>query len=557
MDKKVKKTNSFMKNVLILGFSQILIKVLGLIYKLVITNIDGFGDMGLGYYSAGYQIYALLLTLSSIGIPSVLSKLVSERLAKGDKSGAQRIFKLSIYFFGTLGLIFSIGLFFGADFIATNFLNVPATAYVMKVLAPAIVFVSLSAVLRGYFLGQQNMKPSSISQTLEQFFNCILSITFVYACLGKDPYIMAAAGNLSTTVAIILAFIYLILYYKGNKIVPDKNQISPEHKKSNKQLLFIILSISIPITISSIIGVISSVIDTATVSNCIQIAFKDFGLTKEALEELAMTKQGIVSKIDTLITFPLAINTAFSTALVPAVAESIAKNDKKTAAKRLSFSIFASLLIILPCAMGFCILANPILKMIYPSASEGAFILQLSCITMIFTAINSVLNGGLYGLNSTKIPAIALGCGVVVKTILNIILISNPDINIIGTAIGSICCQLVAFFICYRATKSKIKLNLNFTKNVLKPIIATLIMGAFVYISYKFFGKYTGNTISTLLSIIVGVITYSGAIIFMKLLTKEELLMVPFGSKIYSILVKLGIYKEDLNENFEKSEEIK
>ena len=172
-EKGLKRTaNSFMKNVVILIFSQLLIKVLGLVYKLVITNVPGFGDTGLGYYSAGYQIYALLLTLSSIGIPSVISKLVSERIAIGDTKGADRIFRVAFKLFTTIGFVLSIGLFFSADFIATNILNVPDVAYVMKVLSPAIVFVAMSAVLRGYFSGQQNMKPTSVSQTLEQFLTC-------------------------------------------------------------------------------------------------------------------------------------------------------------------------------------------------------------------------------------------------------------------------------------------------------------------------------------------------------------------------------------------------
>lgn len=207
----------------------------------------------------------------------------------------------------------------------------------MRVLAPAIVFVSISAVLKGYFAGQQNMKPTSVAQTLEQFLNCVLSITFVYACIGKDAYIMAAAGNLSTTLAIMITFVYLINYYKRNKLEINPEQRSPERRKTNKELLRTILGISIPITISSIISVISSVIDTATVSNCIQYAYQNSGMTKEALETLAMTKAGILSKIDTLVTFPLAINTAFSTALVPSISESMAKKEYGVASKRLSF----------------------------------------------------------------------------------------------------------------------------------------------------------------------------------------------------------------------------
>ena len=545
---KQNKGTSFLKNVAILIVSQLLVKILGFIYRLVITNAEGFGNTGVGYYAAGYQIYSLLLTLSSTGIPSVVSKLVSERLATGDKAGAQRIFKISMIFFATLGLAFSILLYAGAGFIANNILNVPDTIYVMRVLAPAIVLVSISAVLRGYFSGQQNMKPTSISQTLEQFFNCVLSITFVYACIGKDAYIMAAAGNLSTTLSIVISFTYMVLYYRKTKIVPEKTQKSPERGKSNWELLKIILAISIPITIGSIVSVIGSVIDTATVSNCIQIAYSNTGMTKEALETLAMTKSGILSKVDTLVTFPIAINTAFSTALVPAISESIAKKEYNLARKRMAFSLFASILIIFPCAMGFTVLADPILKMLYPSASDGALILQLSTIPMIFIALSHTLSGGLYGLNKSKIPAIALAVGIIIKTILNIILIRIPDINIVGAVIGSIACQFVAFTISYRVLKLNLNLKIDRKKTIVKPLWATIIMGVAVYIAYTISHQFMSNSISTIISMLVGVIVYLIAIIVLKTLPKEDLMMLPWGNKLYSLFVKMHIYKKEIAE---------
>ncbi len=548
-ENKVKKTaNSFMKNVLILISAEVLVKLLGFIYKLVITNIEGFGDVGVGYYSAGYQIYSLMLTLSSIGIPSVISKLVSERLAKDDKAGAQRIFKIALRFFATLGLVLSFALFFGSGFIANNILNVPDTAYVMRVLAPAVVFVSISAVLRGYFAGQQNMKPTSVSQTLEQFLNCVLSITFVYACIGKDTYIMAAAGNLSTTLAIVITFFYLIMYYRKNKIVPEEGQRSPERRKTNGELLKTILAISVPVTLSSIISVISSVIDTATVSNCIQFAYRDAGMAKDALESLAMKMTGILSKVDTLVTFPLAINTAFSTALVPSISESIAKKEYKVASKRLSFSIFASIIIIFPCAAGFIALANPILNLIYPTASDGAIILQIASISMILTALNQTINGGLYGLNLPRVPVAALGLGIIAKTILNVVLVSNPNINIVGAAIASVVCQAIAFSLGFKVIRMKLKVKLSMKKYLLKPLASAAIMGVIVAIAYYILSMMFGNTISTLLSIIVGIIVYGLAILVFKVLEKEEIMMIPFGTKIYPILVKLHFFKEENEE---------
>lgn len=544
--KRLKKTaNSFMKNVAILIFSQLLIKVLGLIYKLVITNVPGFGDTGLGYYSAGYQIYALLLTLSSIGIPSVISKLVSERIAIGDTKGAQRIFSVAFKFFTTVGFVLSFGLFFGADFIATNILNVPDVAHVMRVLSPAIVFVAMSAVYRGYFSGQQNMKPTSVSQTLEQFLNCVLSITFVYACVGKDTYIMAAAGNLSTTCAIVITFVYLLMYYKHNRLNTKGSMPSPERGKSNKELLKTILGISIPITVSSLISVISGVIDTATVSNCIQIAYESTGMGKEALEALAMESTGILSKVDTLVSFPLAINMAFSTALVPAVSEALAIKDKKTASRRLSFSFFASLIIILPCSLGFIALADPILKMLYPTASNGAGVFMIASVSMILTALSQTMTGGLYGVNQSKIPAIAAGLGAVIKFILNMILIRNPNIGIYGASISSFVYALIVFFISYKVMNRCVNMHIKFRKHILKPVLSAIGMGLIVLGAHKLFNMALGNTISTILAILVGALSYCILILFTKTLTKEDILMIPYGTKIYSILLKLRIYKEE------------
>ena len=175
-----------------------------------------------------------------------------------------------------------------------------------------------------------------------------------------------------------------------------------------------------------------------------------------------MNMTGILAKMDTLVGLPVAINVAFSTALTPAIAAAIAKKDHKTASKRLSFSLFSSLIIVLPCAAGFIALAQPILNLIYPTASDGASILMLYSISMIFIALSQTINGGLYGLNKTKTPAIALAVGALIKFILNIILISNPNIGIIGAGISSIVCQIVSFTICFTSLRKSIRLNLNF-----------------------------------------------------------------------------------------------
>ena len=547
--KKTKKQVSFMKNVLMLMIAQVLIKILGFLYRLVIINIEGFGDIGNGYYATGYQIYSLLLTLSSVGIPTVISKLVSERVAIGDHKGAHRIFRTALKTFTTIGVVMSLGLFLGADFIAKNIINVEGVRYTLMVLAPAIMFVAAGAVMRGYFAGLGTMKPTSITQTLEQFLNCLLTITFVYCTIGKDTAIMAAAGNLSSTIAILIAFIYIVIFYRKQRkeILEDcKNQTVEMETKTTKQILKIIFAVSIPMTIGSLVAELNATIDTLTVSNCIQTAFQ--GIIqggKEALELKAMQLSGMVSKIETIVRLPLAINAAFCTALVPAIAASLARKDRETAVKRLSFSFFLTIIIILPCAVGLVVLAEPILKTIYPNYSDGASILAITSISMTFVALSYVINGGLYGLGKTHVPAIALAIGAGVKTILNIILVSNPKINILGSPISSAICQAINFAICSFYLSKYIKLDIKIIKHIIKPLISAGIMGLVAYGTHYVLIDRIGNSKATKIAILIGAIIYGVMLIATKTLSKEDMYMIPFGTKLYKILVKLKIYKDE------------
>ena len=543
--KEKKKKNTFAKNVLMLMFSQVLIKLLGLIYRLAITNVKGFGDVGNGYYSAGYQVYAVLLIISSQGIPGAVSKLVSNTVAKGKYNEAHRVFKVSMVVFGIIGFIASLLLLLSANFVSSKILNVPDVSYVLKVLSPAIFFVCVSAVIRGYFAGLGTMKASSVSQALEQFFNCVLTITFVYALVGKEPYIMAAGGNLSTTLAILISFSYLIVFYKKNikEWREESDDVVITTKEENKKMIKMIIATAIPLTVGSVISVVTSFIDTVTVSNCIQIAYSGILKSKILLEKEAMRLTGILSKVDTLVNLPLAVNLSFYSALIPEITAAISKKDFKSASKKISFSISSSLLILIPCAIGFIVLADPILKMLYPNASDGAHILQIAAVTMVFVGINHTIQGSLFGLGKMYTPALALLIGCVIKIGLNLVLITNPNINIYGAVISSFICQFVVFMIVYITMKRNIKVKFEPVKHIVKPLLAGLIMGAVIFFINYLFNGVIRNSILTIINIMIGAVVYLISVFALKILSKDEILMLPKGEKIYNLLVKLKFYK--------------
>lgn len=406
-NKKTKnKKESFGQAVVTLIFSQILIKILGLVYTLYLTNREGFGDRGNGILASGYQIYAMLLTLSSIGVPSAIAKLVSERVAIGDHKGAHRIFKIAFATFAVIGAVGSLLLFFGAGLIAKKWLQIPEAEMTLVALAPAIFFVSIASVMRGYFNGRQNMKTTARSQTLEQIFKTLLTIIIVeiVAMLSNiSTEWMAAGANLATTLAIFLGYGYLHLYYKTQrKIIAQeiKETVNYKHERV-KTIIKKILLVSAPIALTAVLSSINKNIDSFTVVR----ALREF-----MTEDMATAQYGILGgKVDTLTNLPLAINVAFSTALVPAIAAAKARKDHQTITEKTTFSLLVSMLIALPCTVGMCIFAEPILNLLFPKASAGAVILQISSITMLFTILDQTINGALQGFGKLMIPTISLG----------------------------------------------------------------------------------------------------------------------------------------------------
>ena len=537
--KKLEKKDGFMKGVIALMFSQVIIKLLGLVSKIFLTNKEGFGDVGNGIYGSGYQIYAMLLTISSIGVPNAIAKLISEKVAVDDYKGAHRIFRIALLVFGLIGLTGTLVLFLGASAIASA-IEVPEATLSLQVLSPSITFVTIAAVLRGYFNGLDKVSITAKSQSLEQVFKTlitILAVEFIGMSTGLNTTFMAAGANLATTLSVTLSFLYIIMYYRTfRKIVKPKIQQTLNYKSERvKKIVRNILIVSIPITLSAIMSTLSKIVDIVTVVK---------GLKTFLPDTLAKAQYGILSgKVDTLATLPLSFNIAFATALVPSVAALMAKKDEKTAGKRISLSLLITMIIGLPCTFGMMVFADPILNLLFPNAPDGGLLLQIFSLTIIFAVLMQTTNGALQGLGRIMVPAITSFIGVMLKLILNLILVPNPSFGVNGAAIASVVNNFFAFFLSYVILRRTIKLNLTFKKFILKPIIATFAMCVCSYYLYTLMiSSIISAKIATILAIVVAVIIYVVMVIILKIFDEDEITMLPYGTKIHKILKKLGIY---------------
>jgi len=526
-----KKEHTFMNSVMILMISQFMIKISGLIYKIYLTNKNGFGDTGNAIYSAGFQVYTLLLAISSIGVPNTISQLISGKVAVGDNKGAHRVFKVAISIFGIVGFSCSCILFFFADTLANEFLGIPEAKMTIMALAPSIFVVSISAVLRGYFNGREKISVTANSQTIEQILKTVLTVIVVeiFSMLSKnDTVTMVAAAAIATTIATFFSLIYLYIFYVRNKkeIWKDVLLSTSENKESIKSIVNAIFALSLPISFTALLSATTRTIDAFTVVNIIS----DFLGTEQAKFQYGI----LTGKVEGLVVLPYSFNIAFAITLIPTIAAAQARGEMDKAIKRVNFSIMATILIALPCSAVLIIFAEPILKLLFPNAYLGKTMLQISSLSIVFVAINQTVGGVLQGLNKVKITIIAIAVGSVIKLLLNLILLQVKSLNINGAIIATIFSHFVTFIISYMYLKKYIRLRFNINKFIIKPIIATVSMSIISWYIYNNSLILNSKNITLVCALFIGIIVYILAIILLRILSKEEIYMLPYGNKLYN-----------------------
>lgn len=529
--------NSFLKGAFILGVAGIIVKILGAFFRIPLGNI--ITSEGMGYYQSAYPIYVLLLTISSAGFPTAISKLVSEKIAFNDYKGAHRIFKVSFIALIITGIVTTCALLFGAKYIVLNVLKNPRAYESMIAISPALLFVPIMAAFRGYFQGRQEMTPTAVSQIIEQFGRVILGLYLAFLFLPKGKEFAAAGASFGAAAGAILGSLFMAIIYMKHKRKIKKEIKSSISSKEDDVITIInrLLVIAIPITIGSAIMPIMNMIDAAIVMRRLQ----EIGFTYADANSLYGQLTGMAA---TLINLPQVLTMALAMSLVPVISHSFAVNDLNSAKKDIKSGVRVALLIGLPAAFGLASLSNPIMHMLYPKepASIGEILLYLS-MGVIFLSLIQTLTGILQGMGKAHIPVINLFIGAIFKVTISYTLVGIPSLNVKGAAIGTIAAYLVATGLNFYYIKKKMKIKFGFVDFVLKPLIAVNIMSIFSILTYKFLFNILGNAIACIIAIAVGGAVYGLVLLFIGGIKEEEILMLPKGKKIHKILKKTKLIR--------------
>ncbi len=532
---------TFLRGALILGVAGVIIKLLGAFFRIPLANM--IGEEGMGYYMTAYPIYVLLLTLSTAGIPTAISKIVSEKNATGNRYGAHRVFQLSFILMFIIGIVTTAILFFGAEYIVKDIIGNPGAYYAMRAIAPALLFVPIMAAYRGYFQGLQDMNPTAISQVVEQFIRVIAGLFLAYYLFKHYRVEHAAAGaSFGATAGSLAGAIFLILLYSGKKKkIHEELQQQPkiQHETSG-QILKRVIYIAIPITIGAAIMPIMNIIDTAIVMRRLQ----SIGYTIEAANGLYGQLTGMAGPI---INFPQVLSMGIAISLVPVISDAFERKDYHFLRLNVESGVRVSMLMGLPAAFGLMALAEPIMLLLYPSqrasAVSAATSLTILAAGVIFLSLVQTLTGILQGLGKPSIPVKNLFIGGVFKIVITFVLTGIPLINVKGAAVGTLVAYIVATLLNAKSvikyTGSRFNMNMVF----FKPLIAAVSMGIVVIVAHKILNTSLGNNIATVISIAVGAMVYGLVLIFIKGITHDDFGMIPKGRKIEEILKKLKLIR--------------
>lgn len=535
MAKKEAKQN-FLGGAAILAAAVAIVKLIGAIFKIPLTNI--IGAEGMTHFNTAYKIYNLLLTVSTAGLPLALSRLVSEANALGRENEKRRIFRVALGLFFLLGLAGSLIMFFGTGPLSELMNNTLAFAAI-RALSPAVICVCLMSAMRGYTQGQGNMTPTAISQIIEALCKLVVGLTLAVVLLrqGFSVEIGAAGGIFGVTVGTAASLLFLSFYLLLHRSTTPGADLAP----SSGHLLKRLLVIGVPITLGSSGMSLISLIDQSVAMGRLQDGL-------HMTEKAAAALYGQYTFSENLFNLPSSFVYPVTMSLIPAVAAALAQQNHSRVTRLVNSSFRLIATLVIPAGVGLSVLAGPILLMLYPSQREDAvaatYHLQLLGIACIFVCLMVLTNAILQSHGRERIPIFTIIAGGLVKIAMNYVLIGNPDINIKGAPISTLCCYVVIaglnLFFVYRTLEEKP----SYWHLFFKPALASVLMGLCARMGYLVcadvlsarMGDYSANALATLVGIGAGVVVYVILVPVFRILTAEDLKNIRGGEKISKIL---------------------
>ena len=550
---------SFLMQGSILAIASIISRVVGLIYRIPLQAT--IGDIGNDYYGTAYEIYNIILLISSYSIPLAVSKLVSARMAKGHVKDANKVLHGALLFAFISGGIASLIVFFGAEFFTGTLLKTPLSAIALKVLAPTLLVVAILGVFRGFFQGLGTMIPSAISQIGEQIVNAIVSVVaanilFSYGkkvggvlgdVKGYSAAFGAAGGTLGTSTGAGFALIFILFIFfafsKSFKSMQKKDL--HKHYETYGDILPILIMTIIPVLLSTTVYNISSIID--------QGIYKNLALLQGYEASVTSKSWGVFTgKYKVLINVPLSIASAMAASTVPSLTAAFNSKDSKLVRKQINMANRFVMIIAFPCAVGIMVLASPILQLLFNDTEKSsAMMLMIGGCSVVFYSLSTLSNGILQGIDKMTIPVKNALIALVAHVVLLFVLMEVFHLHIYAVIIANAFYALMMCFLNQSAVLKFSGASIDIRRVVLAPLEASCIMGVIAYLMYHMFdalfvmitSERMANFFACIIAILIAIIVYFIALFLFRGVDEETLLKFPGGRKLCDLAYSLHLLR--------------
>ena len=531
-----RKQEGFIGGVAVLGFVGLLAKVIGLVFRIPLTN--SLGTEWLGLYMLVYPTYTMLLSISTAGIPVAISRLVSENVALERHRSAKEILRTALPILAAAGLTLTLMMIAFSGALARQ-RNTPEIYIGFIALAPSILIVSIMSAFRGYLQGHRRMTPTAVSQIIEQAGKLVVSLPLTY--LGaRRSLVHAAAGTLvGISISELLALCYVYFMYRREQAdVLPLEALQTEPCPSRRSLARKLIFVAIPITLGSMIMPIASYIDSAMIPRRLAVA----GFAPQMATKLYGMLTGCAV---TLINVPTALATAICIGLVPTISAAHMKNSPEQMNHASMLGLRMGSLIGFPCAAGMSLLSTEIINLLYRiPADEIAItgrILSLSALTILPFTLVQATTGVLQGVGKQKIPMYSLVAGVACKIVLNFLLVAVPSLNVYGAPVSSMVCYTVSTAVNLWYIGVKLRIRLKWDELLLRPGVATLGMAAAVWGTTQLLDMQ--RRANTIVAVAIGVIVYFAVALAVGAVRRSDLKQVPGGRKLEKLMLKLRLWR--------------